>query len=42
MEELKPEELTAFLDALSAYYRVTGTLEPLTQNAEDNRAAKQG
>lgn len=38
MELIETEELTAFLDALAAYFKVTGTLEPLAQNAEDNRA----
>jgi len=38
MEVIEPEEFTAFLNALLAYYKVTGTLDPLAQNAEDNRA----
>ncbi|EGN4266579.1 hypothetical protein IHZ75_004381 [Salmonella enterica] len=38
MEVIETEEFKAFLDALSAYYKVVGTLEPLAQNAEDNRA----
>lgn len=39
MEIIKDNELTAFLDALLAYYKVTGTLEPLATKQEDNRTA---
>lgn len=41
MEMINEKELTAFLLALSAYYKVTGTLEPLATKHEDNRALTQ-
>ncbi|WP_264673852.1 hypothetical protein [Klebsiella aerogenes] len=36
--EVTKEEFTTFLDALLAYFKATGTLEPLAAKHEDNRA----
>lgn len=39
METIKEQDIKTFLDALLAYYKVTGTLEPLASKHEDNRTA---